>query len=74
MYQLVTSLLFAGALVTAVTVISVMFASSQDKIIAALMMRPLRRATAPWRAPPRRPARSGSVRVVGRPGLSRAAA
>jgi hypothetical protein len=74
MYQLLTSLLFAGAFITAVTVITVMFASQWDKVAAALMMQPVRRQPAPWRMPPRRPARSGPAMVTKRPGLSRAAA
>lgn len=74
MYQLLTSLLFAGAFITALTVIAAMFASHWDKVAAALMMQPLRRQPAPWRIPPRRPARSGAAMVTRRPGLSRAAA
>ena len=74
MYQLLTSLLFAGAFITALTVITVMFASHWDKVAAAFMMQPVRAQPAPWRMPPRRPARSGSVMLARRPGLSRAAA
>lgn len=74
MYQLLTSLLFAGAFITALAVITVMFASHWDKAISALMMQPVRRQPAPWRMPPRRPARSGFAMVARRPGLSRAAA
>ena len=73
MYQLLTSLLFAGAFITAVTVIAVMFASHWDKMAAALMMQPVRRQPAPWRMPPRRPARSSSA-MAKRSALSRAAA
>jgi hypothetical protein len=74
MYQLLTSLLFAGAFITALTVIAGMFASHWDKMATALMMQPLRRQPAPWRIPPRRPARSSVAMVSRRPGLSRAAA
>jgi hypothetical protein len=56
------------------TLIAGMFASYWDRMAAALMMQPVRRQPAPWRIPPRRPARSAVAMVSRRPGLSRAAA
>ncbi len=74
MVELLTSLMFAGAFGTAVTVIIAMFQSHGEKMLAALRLQQLGRQPAPWRVPPRRPARSGSARLVRQIGLNRAAA
>lgn len=74
MFQLFASLLFAGAGATAILIMAVTVAAYKDKMIAALKMQPLSRQPAPWRTPPRRPARSGSTRVIRQLRPTRAAA
>ncbi|HKX23371.1 MAG TPA: hypothetical protein VJM81_08875 [Rhizorhapis sp.] len=74
MFQLFASLLFAGAGAAAILIMAVTVAAYKEKVIAALRMQPLNRQPAPWRMPPRRPARPGSTRVIRQLRLSRAAA
>lgn len=74
MLHILASLLFAGACTAAIMAMALTMAAYKDKMIAALRMQPLRRRPAPWRTPPRRPARFDSVRVVRQVQLSRAAA
>lgn len=74
MLHILASLFFACACIAAIMVVAVTLDAYKGKMMAALRMQPLGRQAAPWRMPPRRPARSGSMRVVRPLGLNRAAA
>jgi hypothetical protein len=71
MFHIVASCIFAGAFVAAMTVITAMFSTYREKMIAALTFQAQPRRIALWQVPARRAPRSARPMIRARTRFSR---
>jgi hypothetical protein len=71
MFHIVASCIFAGAFIAAMTVITVMFSTYREKMVAALTFQAQPGRIAPWQVPARRSPRSARPMIRARTHFSR---